>query len=70
MPKWMQQGGFFHMGEQNECQCELLRCDHPAAQTGGIGTLHEKRSKQNCSSDRKTDRGRCNSFDIKISNLD
>ena len=55
------------MGEQNECQCKLLRCYHPAAQIGGIGTLHEKGSGQNCRPDCKTDRGGHYSFDINYS---
>ena len=54
----------FHIGEQNECQCELLWCYHPAAQTGGIRTLHEKRSQQNRRPNCETDRCGYYTFDI------
>ena len=58
----------FHIGEQNECQCELLRCYPSSAQTGGIRTLHEKGSGQNCCPDCETDRGGYHSFDIILFN--
>ena len=58
----------FHIGEQNECQYKLLRCYHPAAQNGGIRTLREKGSGQNCCPDRKTDRCGYYTFDINIFN--
>ena len=54
----------FHIGEQNECQCELLWCYHPAAQTGGIRTLHEKRSQQNRRPNCEIDRCGYYTFDI------
>ena len=56
------------IGEAYECQCKLLRCDHPAAPAGGGGALHKKGSQQDRRPDREKDRCGADSFYMKISN--